>query len=129
MKLKNILFVVRDIEKSKLFYRDLFGLTVLTDFGENVILLEGLVLQQQKPWEEVTKKEVVFGGNDAELYFEERNMDDFLKRLEESNFPIRWITKDEKNEIGQRVVRLYDPDDHVIEVKEERKWNDCAQNV
>ena len=129
MKLKNILFVVRDIEKSKLFYRDLFGLPVLTDFGENVILLEGLVLQQQKPWEEVTKKEVVFGGNDAELYFEERNMDNFLKRLKESNFPIRWITKDEKNEIGQRVVRLYDPDDHVIEVKEERKWNDCAQNA
>ena len=129
MKLKNILFVVRDIEKSKLFYRDLFGLPVITDFGENVILLEGLVLQQQKPWEEAMQKEVVFGGNDAELYFEERNMDDFLKRLEESSFPIRWITKDEKNEIGQRVIRLYDPDDHVIEVKEERKWNDCAQNA
>lgn len=32
MKLKNILIVVNDIEKSKAFYRDLFGLRVVTDF-------------------------------------------------------------------------------------------------
>lgn len=129
MKLKNILFVVRDIEKSKCFYRDLFGLQVITDFGDNVILLEGLVLQQQNPWEEVLEKEVDFGGNDAELYFEERNMDHFLKRLADSKYPVNYITKDEVNEIGQRVVRLYDPDFHIIEVKEERKWTDCVQNA
>ena len=38
MKLKNILFVVNDIEKSKRFYQELFGLRVITDFGENVSL-------------------------------------------------------------------------------------------
>ena len=37
MKLKNILFVVNDIEKSKKFYQELFGLRVITDFGENVL--------------------------------------------------------------------------------------------
>lgn len=31
MKLKNILIVVKDIEKSKQFYHDLFGLNVVLD--------------------------------------------------------------------------------------------------
>lgn len=43
MKLKNILIVVKDIEKSKQFYHDLFGLNVLLDNDGNVILTEGLV--------------------------------------------------------------------------------------
>ena len=53
MKLKNILIVVEDIERSKAFYKDLFGLSVVTDFGGNVILTEGLILQEKKVWEEL----------------------------------------------------------------------------
>ena len=40
MKLKNILIVVKDIEKSKRFYRDMFGLEVLLDRESNVVLTE-----------------------------------------------------------------------------------------
>lgn len=117
MKLKNILIVVNDIEKSKVFYHDLFGLHVLMDMGENVILTEGLVLQERKLWEEFTGKTVVSGGNDAELYFEETNMDGFLEKLASSTFEITYIN--EVAEIGgHRVVRIYDLDGHVIEVKE-----------
>ena len=129
MKLKNILFVVRDIEKSKKFYKDLFELQAVTDFGDNVILLEGLVLQQQSPWERALEKKVIFGGNDAELYFEENNIDHFLSKLEHSEFKQNIITKEEVNDMGQRVIRLYDPDFHIIEVKEEKKWTDFVQNV
>jgi len=45
MKLKNILIVVKDIEKSKQFYHDLFGLNPILDNDGNMILTEGLVLQ------------------------------------------------------------------------------------
>ena len=77
MRLKNILIVVNDIERSKAFYKDLFGLMVAADFGENVILTEGLVLQEKKLWECFIGKETITGGNDAELYFEENDMMDF----------------------------------------------------
>ena len=50
MKLKNILIVVKDIEKSKQFYHDLFGLDMLLDNNGNMILTEGLVLQDEKIW-------------------------------------------------------------------------------
>ena len=48
MKLKNILIVVKDIEKSRQFYHDLFGLDQVLDNDGNLILTEGLVLQDER---------------------------------------------------------------------------------
>ena len=119
MKLKNILFVVSDIEKSKKFYEELFGLKVITDFGENVILTEGLVLQQKDVWEDGIKNQISFGGHDAELYFEESDMDGFLIKLKKSRLEIEFVNEQSPDHPwGGRVVRLYDPDRHVIEVGE-----------
>ena len=60
MKLKNTLLVVENIERSKEFYQNLFGLYVIRDFGENVILTEGLVLQERKIWERFIEREVQY---------------------------------------------------------------------
>jgi catechol 2,3-dioxygenase-like lactoylglutathione lyase family enzyme len=122
MKLKNIVFVVEDIEKSKAFYKELFGLHVVTDFGENVILSEGLVLQEKKLWEKFIDKKVVVGGYDAELYFEENNIDEFLQKLENSRFSIKYLNKCMEHEWGQRVIRLYDPDMHIVEIGESLEY-------
>lgn len=56
MKLKNILIVVKDIEKSKQFYHDLFGLDMILDNDGNMILTEGLVLQDEKIWKNYIPK-------------------------------------------------------------------------
>lgn len=122
MRLKNILIVVKDIEKSKAFYRDLFGLTVVTDFGGNVILTEGLVLQEQTLWEGFVEREVIQGGNDAELYFEENDIDGFLEKLEHSSYPIEYVNPRMEHDWGQRVIRIYDPDRHIIEIGESMEY-------
>ncbi len=116
MRLKNVLLVVKDIEVSKAFYTDLFGLQVLTDFGKNVILSEGLVLQEQKEWENLIEKEVAFGGCSAELYFEEYDLDAFVKKLEDSKHHIQYVSPLAECG-GKKVIRLYDPDMHVVEIK------------
>lgn len=121
MRLKNILFVVSDMERSKRFYRELFGLEVVLDFGENVVLTEGLALQEQKLWEEFVGRQVGFGGADAELYFEENDIDAFVERLEASSFGVEYLSRCE-HDWGQRVVRIYDPDRHVIEVGESMEF-------
>ena len=51
MRLKNVLIVVNDMEKSIAFYKNLFGLEVILDNDGNVILTEGLVLQDRTIWE------------------------------------------------------------------------------
>ena len=114
--LKNILIVVSDIEKSKRFYQEVFGLCVVNDFGDNVIFTEGLVLQAQKSWEQLIETDIVT-GNASELFFAEDNMEAFLCSLE--NFPDARIVKDvRENSWGKRVVMLQDPDGHLIEVAE-----------
>lgn len=118
MKLKNILLVVEDIELSKAFYHDLFGLDVITDYDGNVILTEGLVLQERKIWEEFTGKTVVKAGNDAELYFEEYDLDAFAKKLDNSDYDIHYVNRLMTHTWGQRVIRIYDPDQHIIEIGE-----------
>lgn len=125
MRLKNVLLVVRDIEKSKAFYHDLFGMNVVTDFGKNVVLTEGLVLEERTLWENSIGKTVQTGGNDKELYFETYDFDSFLERLTESEYPVEYVTAPdlekaecEEAERERRVIRIYDPDRHMIEVAE-----------
>lgn len=122
MKLKNILIVVEDIEKAKEFYRDLFGLDVLMDFDGNVILTEGLVLQDKNIWERLIGRQSSKGVHDAELYFEENDIDAFLEKLERSKYDIDYINKCAEQDWGQRVIRLYDLDKHVIEIRESMEF-------
>ena len=122
MRLKNVLLVVKDIEASKKFYHDLFGLQVVTDFGRNVILTEGLVLQERQLWEEFLEKEVIPGGNAMELYFEDNDLDAFAKKLEASPYEIQYVNRLMEYDWGQRVIRFYDPDMHLIEVGESLEY-------
>ena len=50
MRLRNILVIVKDIERSIRFYHDLFGLDIVLGNDGNIILTEGLVLQDEKIW-------------------------------------------------------------------------------
>lgn len=115
MRLKNVLLVVSDIEQSKRFYHDLFGLQIVRDFGDNVILSEGLVLQGQTNWEQLINTHTVT-GNASELFFEENNLDAFL--LSANEHKVEFVGGVRVNSWGKRVVMLKDPDGHLIEVAE-----------
>lgn len=116
MKLKNILIVVNDMERSIAFYRDLFGLEVLLDQDGNVIMTEGLVLQDAKIWKDFLKRDVIPQNNAAELYFEEREIEAFADKLESYSQPIEYVNRLMTHSWGQKVVRFYDPDGNLIEV-------------
>lgn len=116
MKLKNVLIVVSDIEKSVAFYRDLFGLSVVLDNDGNVILTEGLVLQDEKIWRKFLGKETVPRNNASELYFEESDIEGFAEKLESYGEQIEYVNRLMTHSWGQRVIRFYDPDGNLIEV-------------
>lgn len=116
MRLRNVLITVSNIEKSVRFYKELFGLQVVRDHGGNVILTEGLVLQDAKIWQEFLNRELVPNNNMTELYFEENDIEGFVKKLDESNFEVEYVTELMEHSWGQKVVRFYDPDGNLIEV-------------
>ena len=115
MKLKNILIVVKDIEKSKQFYHSLFGLDVALDNEGNVILTEGLVLQDEKIWSSFLGKEIIPKSNSCELYFEEPDLEGFVKKLETLYPSIQYVNRMASHSQNQRVIRLYDLDGNLIE--------------
>ena len=116
MKLKNVLIVVKDIEKSKQFYHDLFGLDMILDNGGNVILTEGLVLQEERIWKDFVKKEVIPENNSCELYFEESDIEAFAQKLEKLYPSIKYVCRLMTHSWGQKVIRFYDLDGNLIEV-------------
>ena len=116
MRLKNILIVVKDIEKSKQFYHDLFGLELVLDNEGNMILTEGLVLQDEKIWKDFLGKEIIPQNNSCELYFEERNIEAFVEKLEKLYPSVNYANRLMTHSWGQKVVRFYDPDGNLIEV-------------
>ena len=134
MRLKNVLIVVNDMDRAIRFYKEIFGLQVILDQDGNVIMSEGLVLQDANIWQQFLDKELTPKNNMTELYFEENDIEGFVKKLEESDFEIEFVNKLMTHSWGrtkysglrscanrsgsgdQRVVRFYDPDGNLIEV-------------
>lgn len=116
MKLRNILIVVKDIEKSKQFYHDLFGLDMVLDNDGNMIMTEGLVLQEEKLWRKFLGKDIISENNACELYFEEPDIEAFAEKLEQLYPSIRYVNRLMEHSWGQKVIRFYDLDGNLIEV-------------
>lgn len=116
MKLKNVLIVVSNMEKSIAFYKELFGLDVILDNGGNVIMTEGLVLQDAGIWKSFIQKDIVYQNNATELYFEEPDIEAFAEKLNNYKEPIHYVNSLMEHSWGQKVIRFYDLDGNLIEV-------------
>lgn len=121
MKFTSFVISVADIQTSRKFYEDLFGLELYQDYGINVSFTCGLSLQQNFDWlVNLPQNKVLKKTNNMEICFEEANFDNFLNKLK--NYPdIEYVGDVIEQGWGQRVVRFYDPDGHMIEVGEEMK--------
>ena len=124
MKFQNPLLVVTDMEVSKRFYKEVLGLEVILDFGANVTLTGGVCLQTKETWMDfigAKENEIIFCGKNAELYFEEDGFDAYADKLNSLNC-VAYVHPVIEHLWGQRVVRFYDPDGHIIEVGENMKF-------
>ena len=121
MKHVCMLISVADINAARKFYEDLFGLEVFQDYGRNIAFTCGLALQQDFDWlVDLPKEKVLKKSNNAEIVFEEQDFDSFLNKLKE--YPdIEYLGEVIEHSWGQRVIRFYDLDGHIIEVGEDMK--------
>lgn len=119
MKYEGVCIAVQDINRARKFYEDLFGLEVFQDYGINISFSCGISLQQDFDWLlDVPKERIITAPHNMELYFEEDDFDGFLEKLEQ--YPdINYLGDGVKEQRwGQRSVRFYDGDGHIIEVGE-----------
>lgn len=120
MQYTGVLLAVKDIARAKEFYMGLLGCEVGMDLGMHVSFRNGISLQQEDSWFKLTRLamgSIQYGANDAELYFEEHSLDAFVAKLQ--TFGVQIIHPIQEHSWGQRVIRFYDPDLHIIEVGEQ----------
>jgi catechol 2,3-dioxygenase-like lactoylglutathione lyase family enzyme len=126
MDLKNssTALFVNDIESSKKFYVDILGMSIDLDFGKNVILKNGFAI-----WE-IQKNHIIPESlgienisnsiiNRFEIYFETECLDDVFETLKSNK--VKFLHEINEEPWGQRTIRFFDPDNHLIEVGESMK--------
>lgn len=120
MKYMGSLYAIDDKERTIAFYKEVCGLRVIQDFGTNFTMTGGISFQTRESWSGFLDKEpndITYGGNDAELYMECEDLDTFVENLMKRD-DIRLIHPVKEHAWGQRGIRFYDPDQHIIEVSE-----------
>ena len=121
MKYTCTVISVADINSARKFYVDLFGLEVYQDYGKNIAFTCGLALQQDFDWlVNLPKEKISKKTNNIEIVFEEQDFDGFLNKLREHP-NIEYLGEVVEHSWGQRVIRFYDLDGHIIEVGEDMK--------
>jgi catechol 2,3-dioxygenase-like lactoylglutathione lyase family enzyme len=117
MNFHSTVLFVNDIAVSKAFYTQFLNFTIELDFGKNVVLSNRITL-----WE-IGKDHLITNtlktGNDSnrfELYFEDENIDEVYLALGKAG--IRFFHPIHEEPWGQRTLRFFDPDNHLIEIGE-----------
>lgn len=111
---------VEDIGRSRRFYEEVMGQTVMADHGENIVFTAGFSI-----WQAERAGTIIFGAGverartgseNLELYFECDDLEEALGRLSDAGAPI--IQQVHAEPWGQLTFRCYDPDGHLVEVGE-----------
>ncbi|GAB6119006.1 VOC family protein [Dysgonomonas termitidis] len=117
-----VLFV-KNAKSSRYFYEKVLGLTVTADFGEqNIIFKEGFALWQISEENIISKTlgdDNIYDVNTIsrfELCFETECLEQIYHRLKQSE--AEFLHEINTEIWGQRTVRFYDYDRHLIEVGE-----------
>lgn len=113
------LIVVNDMARSRHFYEQLLGQKVKFDFGPNVPF-EGFSIHLKSHFQsllgDVSQYPVIQKPHWGELYFETDQLELIYQRLNEAG--VEFIHGVCEQPWGQRVMRFYDPDGHIVEIGE-----------
>jgi len=115
---------VKNIEASKKFYVGILGQAIDLDFGKNVILKGGITLWEVNPDHIIPKRLGIESisnekSNRFELYFETEDIDAVSGRLKKNG--VECLHPLHEEPWGQRTIRFFDPDRHLIEIGEALK--------
>lgn len=111
------LLVVSDIPKSRKFYEAILKQKVKFDFGENVTFEGDFAIHLDSHFSSlIGGKEITRGGNDFEIYFEEDELEELAEKL--TGEGVEFVHPLREQPWRQKVLRIYDPDRHIIEIGE-----------
>lgn len=118
MKYQGCLLAVRDISASKLFYENVLHQKPIMDIGAHVTY-EGFSLQQgYAELVGLAEDSVKEQAHNAQVYFEVEDLDGVYAEMKHIA-SLRWVHEIREYPWGQRDIRVYDPDRHIVEIAED----------
>lgn len=117
MKYQGCLLAVRDIAASKKFYETVIHQKAIMDIGAHVTF-EGFSLQQgYAGLVGIDAGSVKEQSHNFQVYFEVEDLDSVFAELK--GIPgLQWVHEMKEYPWGQRDIRVYDPDKHIVEIAE-----------
>ena len=116
-RFRNAIALVRDIKISKAFYADTIGIPIVQD-TESFVLFEGhFAIHSADLFYEYIGKKCVgekMGRDNLDLYFTTSNLDAMQEKLTQAG--VTFIHGIRKCAWGESVLRIYDPDGHIVEI-------------
>ena len=117
MRFAGTVIAVSDIAKSKDFYIGLMGLKVEMDLGRYVAFDGGFSMHENYPELVGVDLKVLKESNNFETYFEVYDIDELRIRIDEAG-GAEFVHDVREEPWKQKVMRLYDPDRHIVEIAE-----------
>ncbi|MDB4334988.1 hypothetical protein OAA06_01375 [bacterium] len=120
IKFNSTVLIVKDLSSMKSFYKDLLKLDVEVDFGNCIGFKSGFSLWKLTEDYPISKKlGRTFddaGNKNLELCFETEDFNEVEKTLK--NYNLNYLHKTTEETWGQKTIRLYDPENNLIEIGE-----------
>ena len=116
----SVVLLCSDMNRSRTFYQDLFGLEIELSIEGLTSFKEGISL-----WQQQIASELMYLGAEPsapqefpgqEIYFETDDIEKFAEELSQRSVPL--MHPIQKTPWQQKTIRFYDPDRHLIEVGE-----------
>lgn len=113
------LIVVRNIKTARGFYENILEQKVKFNFGENVTFEGDFAIHLEEHYLRLLgerNNNELRKMHNFELYFETDEIERIMRKLKEKD--VNFLHEITEQPWGQRVMRFYDPDLHIVEVGE-----------
>ena len=118
MKYQGCLLAVKDISASKHFYENVLHQNAVMDIGVHVTF-DGFSLQQgYAGLVGISVDSVKEQAHSFQVYFEVEDLDKVYAEMK-SIPSLQWVHEIKEYPWGQRDIRVYDPDKHIVEIAED----------
>ncbi|MDP4117395.1 MAG: VOC family protein [Bacteroidota bacterium] len=117
IRFRNVILLTSDIEKSKNFYCNIIGLSIKQDFKTFVLFEGNFSIHTADLFYEYIDKQYhgeKMGQNNLDLYFSTSDLLSMQEKLKDAGIP--FIHEIRKQAWGESIIRIYDPDGHIVEI-------------
>lgn len=117
IRFRNVIALVSDIKESKHFYEDIIGLKINQEFDTFILFEDDFAIHKADLFYEYINKPYhgeKMGRGNVDFYFTTSDLESYRDKLREAG--VIFIHDIRRHDWGESVIRVYDPDGHILEI-------------